>query len=426
MEVPAHKIKASVVALAALGIGIGIPLFVWVQNQNVGKNLKGELELVQMAQVAEVAQPASEKIAEQVFQPAAEAVPSPGPALRVAPSTPAEIPQEIAQPVVITDNSRTSGTSPLTLNATPAQPEGASNTNSATTGTTGATSTPPAQVMSCKAEPSTAKINEKVIWSVQNPPDDSSQKYLWSEAATGEGKTITSTHTVAGKFTATVQFYDASGKKYEAKCSVEVAGEPAAVPAPVPTAPAALQAAQPLQTPVAPQPEVKPLSPNQSKCPTVDYPKDIENSPAKDDIKIIFDNCISRGYVDGNYRPELLMSRALAIKFILIAAGIAPDEGCVDKDCGSPYKDLAMGQNKWIRAAWGSKIIESAENFFPQRPVTRNEATTFVANAFRISQAEVCLYARQNCGTGNLEHLMTREEMATVVAKTLMALGRIK
>ena len=49
MEIPPHKIKAGLVAIIALGIGIGIPLFVWIQNQNVGgSNLKGAADILQI------------------------------------------------------------------------------------------------------------------------------------------------------------------------------------------------------------------------------------------------------------------------------------------------------------------------------------------------------------------------------------------
>lgn len=420
MEIPPNKVKAAFVAVVAVSIGIGIPLLAWLQHQNVSQNLKGELDFAQVSQVAQPVNEAVVQVAEPVAEPplvpASEGLRSGGDAATQESTSAAEMPQETAQSLAAVQTDGSSGTNPLTLNIPPAQTD-ASAPSAAPAPTINST-----DQLSCKAQPALAKVGEKITWTAQNSADSPNGNYLWSGAVTGQGKSIDSVYDVGGKLTATVQYYDPTGKTSTAKCDVEVVAS--LPPAPSPTPPPAPSEMPVVANTPAIQPAVVTLSPNQSKCADVEYPKDIENSPARDAIKKIFDLCVSRGYADGNYRPELLMSRGWAIKFILLAAGIEPVD-CFDKDCGTNFKDLQMGLNQWIRAAWNLRIVEDTTEFFPERPVTIDEAMKFIANTFKISQQDECMYTKQSCSAENLALYATRADMATLVVKTLQALGKL-
>lgn len=141
-------------------------------------------------------------------------------------------------------------------------------------------------------------------------------------------------------------------------------------------------------------------TPEASKCPDVNYPTDIENHWAGESIRKAYDECIFRGYPDGTFKPEQTVTRAEAVKSVLIAAGISPKLGCYDTDCGTPFQDLVVWQSQWLRAAWDLKIVQGVTDklFMPQRAITRGEAMVLIAKAFRIAPYKNCFTA--NCGAG--------------------------
>ncbi len=141
-------------------------------------------------------------------------------------------------------------------------------------------------------------------------------------------------------------------------------------------------------------------TPEASKCPDVNYPTDIENHWARESIRKTYDDCIFRGYPDGTFRPEQTVTRAEAVKSVLIAAGIPPKLGCYDTDCGTPFQDLLVWQSQWLRAAWDLKIVQGVTDklFMPQRAITRGEAMVLIAKTFRIAPHKNCFTA--NCGAG--------------------------
>jgi|GEM_PF-6218873 len=164
-------------------------------------------------------------------------------------------------------------------------------------------------------------------------------------------------------------------------------------PAPTPEPPA-----RPAAPPTPPPPP--PAPPVPSKCPGVNYPNDIANHWAKDFINVGYDYCIFSGYADGSFHPDGNISRAEAVKAVLVAAGISPKLGCYDLDCGTPFVDLISWQSPWIRGAWDNKIVKgvSATLFAPQRPITRGEAIVLIAKAYKIPPHKNCYTPA--CGSG--------------------------
>jgi hypothetical protein len=164
----------------------------------------------------------------------------------------------------------------------------------------------------------------------------------------------------------------------------------------VPTAaPATVTAAPQAQTPAEPE-----TPPEPSKCPGVNYPKDVKGHWAENLIKQAYDVCMFKGYDDGTFKPDRAITRAEALKTILSAAGIKPILGCYDADCGTPYFDLEMWQGQWVRAAWNVQIIKSGSKFRPNDPITRAEAAVMVANAF-IKAGKITTPLRTDCYTAN-------------------------
>lgn len=154
--------------------------------------------------------------------------------------------------------------------------------------------------------------------------------------------------------------------------------------------------------PVAPPPPppAPPPPPEPSKCPGINYPKDIEGHWAKDYIRTAYDNCIMQGYGDGTFRADQKITRGEAVKVALIGAGVPPKLGCYDTDCGTPFLDLINWQSQWIRAAWDSKIVKGITStlFVPGRAITRGEAVVLIAKAFGVSPHKNCY--TPNCGAG--------------------------
>jgi hypothetical protein len=140
--------------------------------------------------------------------------------------------------------------------------------------------------------------------------------------------------------------------------------------------------------------------PEPSKCPGINYPKDIAGHWAENFIKQAYDDCIFKGYDDGTFRPDRNITRAEALKTILNAVGVKPILGCYDADCGSPFMDLEMWQGPWVRAAWNLKIINDANKFRPNNLLTRAEAAMMIAKAF-IKLGKSSIPMRVDCFTPN-------------------------
>lgn len=218
------------------------------------------------------------------------------------------------------------------------------------------------------------------------------------------------------------------------------------------------QIQQPALQPAAPP--VPPKPPEPSKCPGLNYPADVESHWAKDFIRQAYDNCIFKGYPDGTFRPDKPISRVESVKAALVSAGIPPKLGCYDADCGTPFLDLSTWQGQWIRAAWDKKIVKGITGtlFFPGGETTRGQAVVLIARAFGIPPHKNCYTA--NCGAGypnnffldindqelgsylramwdlgllrgtgpnmfNPNRLITRAEMAALLVKTAIKLGKI-
>jgi len=221
---------------------------------------------------------------------------------------------------------------------------------------------------------------------------------------------------------------------------------------------------QPQQTaPQAPTatPPAPPKPPEPSKCPSLNYPSDIESHWAKNFIRQMYDNCIFKGYPDGTFRPDRPISRVEAVKVALLSAGIPPKLGCYTTDCGSPFKDLSTWHGQWVRAAWDKKIVVgiSKTKFSPNGQTTRGQAIVLIAKAFGIQPHKGCY--TPNCGAGYPNNFfldindmvlgsylramwdlglirgtgpnafdpnrpITRAEMASLLIKTAIKLGRIK
>lgn len=151
----------------------------------------------------------------------------------------------------------------------------------------------------------------------------------------------------------------------------------------------------------APEPEPEPeIPPEPSKCPGVNYPKDVKGHWAENLIRQAYDTCMFKGYEDGTFSPDRPITRAEALKTILSAAKITPILDCYDADCGSPFMDLEMWQGPWARAAWNLQIVKGAEKFRPSDAVTRAEAAIMVANAF-IKSGKITTPLLTNCYTPN-------------------------
>ncbi|MBD3327993.1 hypothetical protein GF340_01685 [Candidatus Peregrinibacteria bacterium] len=141
----------------------------------------------------------------------------------------------------------------------------------------------------------------------------------------------------------------------------------------------------------------------ESKCTGIYYPIDINNHWAKDYIKQAYDECIVRGFSDHTFRPNSFITRAEALKVIMLAAKVNPNAGCYDADCGSPFTDLDLWMGPWVRSAWDKKIIIANEKFHPNDLITRAAAVTMSAKAFKIQPHEGCY--TPNCGAGHPDNL---------------------
>lgn len=131
-------------------------------------------------------------------------------------------------------------------------------------------------------------------------------------------------------------------------------------------------------------PGTKPSQPGHSLCNDHYYPNDIDGHWAEIYVRRLYDLCILEGYADGSFRPQQNITRAELTKMALYAAGIKPNPGCYDADCGSPFMDLDMWQGSWIRPAWDRHIVQgyTSDRFAPNRAITRAEATKVILAAY--------------------------------------------
>lgn len=186
-----------------------------------------------------------------------------------------------------------------------------------------------------------------------------------------------------------------------------------------------------------------PSGPGMSLCNDHHYPTDIDGHWAEIYIRRLYDLCILEGYADGSFRPQQNITRAELTKMALYAAGIKPNPGCYDADCGSPFMDLDMWQGSWIRPAWDRKIVQgySYDRFAPNQAITRAEATKVILAAYGFGPMNVSdsffndvsgwstgwietaheLGIVQGIGNGNFdpERPITRAEAAKIVAKSI-------
>lgn len=143
-----------------------------------------------------------------------------------------------------------------------------------------------------------------------------------------------------------------------------------------------------------------------SQCPGVNYPNDIENYPGKELIKKAFDGCFLKGYTDGTFRPNQPLTRAEAVKTVMLASGKKPYSGCKDPHCGANYQvriwdDIdALWQGEWIRPAADTRIVQGYKDytFRPNQWITRAEAAKLITKAFGIPRHEGCY--TPDCGAG--------------------------
>lgn len=141
-------------------------------------------------------------------------------------------------------------------------------------------------------------------------------------------------------------------------------------------------------------------APTPSKCPGVNYPTDIDNSPVKDLIQKAYDLCFVKGYTDGTFKGKQNLTRAESAKIAVLAAGKIAKQGCYDADCGSPFMDLDMWQGPWVRAAWDLKMVVgvSPSQFAPNRSITKAESASLIDKALKIAPHTGCYNA--SCGAG--------------------------
>ncbi len=137
-----------------------------------------------------------------------------------------------------------------------------------------------------------------------------------------------------------------------------------------------------------------------SKCPTVFYPVDIEDSPYKILIRKAYDECLVKGYADGTFRAEQGLTRAEATKIAVLASGGIAWQGCYDADCGTPFNDLVMWQGPWVKAAYENGAVKgvASDRFDPNRNIPRAEAVALMNKTFGIPQHLGCY--DPDCGAG--------------------------
>ena len=131
--------------------------------------------------------------------------------------------------------------------------------------------------------------------------------------------------------------------------------------------------------------------PERNTCNNLPYPEDIDGHWAEIYVRRLYDLCIVEGYADGRFRPNQPITRAEMLKMGLLGGGIAPNPGCYDNDCGSPFYDLDEWQGPWVRSAYDRGIVEgySHDRFAPNQHITRAEAVKVVLSTYGIAPLNV-------------------------------------
>ncbi len=130
---------------------------------------------------------------------------------------------------------------------------------------------------------------------------------------------------------------------------------------------------------------------NNNTCNNLPYPEDIDGHWSEIYVRRLHDLCIVEGYADGKFRPDQPITRAEMLKMGLLGGGIAPNPGCYDNDCGSPFNDLDQWQGPWVRSAYDRGIVQgySADRFAPNQNITRAEAVKVVLSTYNIAPLNV-------------------------------------
>ncbi|MBD3328864.1 hypothetical protein GF340_06235, partial [Candidatus Peregrinibacteria bacterium] len=176
-----------------------------------------------------------------------------------------------------------------------------------------------------------------------------------------------------------------------------------------------------------------------SKCAGVNYPTDINNHWSEKYIRDLYDQCVTKGYSNGTFRPDNQITRVELLKMALSAKGIEP-ANCYDNDCGTPFLDIQAWESGWVKAAYDRGIVKgNGESFRPNDPVNRAEAVKIILETYgenglsndsssfddvsgwSTGYIEKAYKIRLINGTGNgkfsPEKSMTRAEASKVLAK---------
>jgi hypothetical protein len=264
--------------------------------------------------------------------------------------------------------------------------------------------------LTCIAYPAKIEEGGKISWSATlTGLTGGNVAYEWSGDATGSTKTVTSTYKSAGPKIATVKATYGGGKQLKTSCAAVVEAAKNVELTDKKTANETTATEKSTDNTKAPvyKETPKPIVLTPSKCPGINYPTDIAAHWGFELIKEAYDKCWTRGYVDNTFKPNNSITRAEATKIVMVAAGIPPNSGCYDEDCGSPFSDLEMWQGPWIRPAYDKNIVKgySPTIFAPNLIITRAEAAALIAKAFNIPPFEGCYTA--NCGAGHPDNIFT-------------------
>lgn len=171
-----------------------------------------------------------------------------------------------------------------------------------------------------------------------------------------------------------------------------------------------VQTQETVSTPVAPVstpapvvvPPAPPAPPKPSKCPGVNYPKDIDGHWAMESIKTAYDLCI---FASVKFSPDASITRFDALKSAMIALNIVPDYGCRKSSC-MPFIDVTSAERPWVAAAWEAKVVSGfGRHFKPKASITREQSAALLVKIFKIPPHQGCYSS--NCGAGWPNNLFT-------------------
>ncbi|ANY65940.1 hypothetical protein BBD42_05270 [Paenibacillus sp. BIHB 4019] len=113
---------------------------------------------------------------------------------------------------------------------------------------------------------------------------------------------------------------------------------------------------------------------------------DIGKSYAKDEVTALVEKGILGGYSDGSFKPSNSITRAELAKVLVLALGKEQDAASA-----APFKDV--DSNSWYNGYVGALVKSgitqgvSADQFAPNKTVTREELAVFFVRAFGLEQA---------------------------------------